>query len=570
MKIISMICVGFLFLFTSFFNTSFAKPFVELPEKLLNYKFGDGPLSIDKFSPSKNLTIHKYYLDTKQVTNGDKVDITLTFNVGLFEFPDYQSGPLSIEFEITGADKKLWETILQDTKSIFHAKNVTKQTFVDMFAQLSNNFERLSSLGMKMNLKKFQFKAPDFILDFTITSNLKPNEGHEFTIGDSTIHIIEFKTLTQSPNVGFKNLVVTSSNNINNNLLSSTIDTTLDKLTIGQYTYGPGKLNIAINNIDANILDWFIEKSHQFDQVDKMDREKQMKFVMELQEKFLVFTSNDIQIIVSPSYLKTPEDGEITLTGSLKIEKPEKPFTNIYQVQKALLIDFKISAPQPLVKSSMTGYALTNVERKARYSKNTENMTEKQKLEYAARLSDKFLSQLLKQKVIIEEDNNYVTHIVYKDQNMSVNGRALNEHQKIHSAYDKQLTVTNNEKLTDLVKRISTPNHLDKQKLAERTARFEDMLHFLATYRVSVSACIQAHKSLTDCSSGKFHIPEFNTQSKLGSELVDDITVVNGVITLIPKKNELLNIDVSDTIVATPMINQHWQINWTYTGGAFK
>ena len=94
-----------------------------------------------------------------------------------------------------------------------------------------------------------------------------------------------------------------------------------------------------------------------------------------------------------------------------------------------------------------------------------------------------------------------------------------------------------------------------------RRARYTEVIHAAAPYKLGIEECYQMTEDLSACDAGKNGIPA-NTQA--GKGLVESITVNHGAITIIPRSK--YGIDSKDTYILTP-ITDHNRLIWISGGG---
>lgn len=98
-----------------------------------------------------------------------------------------------------------------------------------------------------------------------------------------------------------------------------------------------------------------------------------------------------------------------------------------------------------------------------------------------------------------------------------------------------------------------------------KRAHFTQALQAISPFKLAVTLCYQHSGDINSCSSGSHDIPSFKS-SKTDS-LINQITVENGIITLVP--NSIKGFQPSDTYVLTPQVESN-RISWKSSGGAVE
>ena len=98
-----------------------------------------------------------------------------------------------------------------------------------------------------------------------------------------------------------------------------------------------------------------------------------------------------------------------------------------------------------------------------------------------------------------------------------------------------------------------------------RKARYTEIVQAAAPLKLAVTQCYQFMEDLAGCSNGENGIPSATSYS--GDNLIQSITVQNGIITVTPNKK--FGIENSDTYILSPHIIDH-NIKWRKQGGGIK
>ncbi len=96
-----------------------------------------------------------------------------------------------------------------------------------------------------------------------------------------------------------------------------------------------------------------------------------------------------------------------------------------------------------------------------------------------------------------------------------------------------------------------------------RRAHFSEVVEASAPYKLGVEECYQTNGALNACNAASNGIPAAIAANS-GPDLIDRISVDNGVITVIPRHK--YGITGDDSYILTPTID-HQQLIWSASGG---
>ncbi|MCA0403263.1 MAG: YdgA family protein [Proteobacteria bacterium] len=141
---------------------------------------------------------------------------------------------------------------------------------------------------------------------------------------------------------------VRSNTNIENSLFSSQFKVSIDKLVSHDKTYGPGNLEVAIRNLDAEVLARINQQVNQIQQ--SQPAERQMAMLALLPELPKLFSKGP-QFEISEMNLNLPEGA---IEGNLLISLPKTDAGNPLELIKMVQGNGKLKVPAPVLKNLMT------------------------------------------------------------------------------------------------------------------------------------------------------------------------------------------------------------------------
>jgi hypothetical protein len=94
---------------------------------------------------------------------------------------------------------------------------------------------------------------------------------------------------------------------------------------------------------------------------------------------------------------------------------------------------------------------------------------------------------------------------------------------------------------------------------------FKEIVDAASPYRVGVGECVQVLNSVQGCNAGTNKIPAAITAP---TGAVQEISVINGVIKVVPVENAKLGIKTTDTYILYPTANPNSTVTWESAGGA--
>ena len=100
-----------------------------------------------------------------------------------------------------------------------------------------------------------------------------------------------------------------------------------------------------------------------------------------------------------------------------------------------------------------------------------------------------------------------------------------------------------------------------------RKAYYTELIQAAAPFKLGVEECFQITDDLKKCQPGTNNVPQ-NIESEDEDELIQNITVNNGVIAVTPRN--LHGIKSTDNYILTPTKNKNSQLHWKASGGGHK
>lgn len=137
---------------------------------------------------------------------------------------------------------------------------------------------------------------------------------------------------------------VHSDTNIEDGLFSSHFKTSLEKVVANDKTYGPGSLEVAIRNLDADVLARINQQANQIQQGSDADRQKALLAILpELPKLF----SKGAEFEITEMNIVVPEG---SIEGNLLISLPKTDAGNPFELMQKIQGKGKLKVPAVVLK----------------------------------------------------------------------------------------------------------------------------------------------------------------------------------------------------------------------------
>ncbi|WP_019215290.1 YdgA family protein [Legionella tunisiensis] len=228
-----------------------------------------------------------------------------------------------------------------------------------------------------------------------------------------------------------------SNSDIEEGLFSSQFKTSLEKIVANGKTYGPGNLEVAIRNLDADVL---AKLNNQLNQLQQgTDTQRQQAVLAMLPELPRLF-SKGAEFEISEMNFVMPQG---TLEGNLLVSLPKGDFGNPFELMQKIQGNGKLKIPSAVVQQLMTESikqkmmspqanpsqqgVVDKVQPQASTDTTTQAATSSVDVnEQATTLATKQLATLVQNGVLTVQGSDYVIEVSLNQGQLSVNGKPFN------------------------------------------------------------------------------------------------------------------------------------------------
>lgn len=228
-----------------------------------------------------------------------------------------------------------------------------------------------------------------------------------------------------------------SNSDIDDGLFSSQFKTSLEKIVANGKTYGPGNLEVAIRNLDADVLAKLNDQLNQLQQ--GTDAQRQQAVLAMLPELPRLF-SKGAEFEISEMNFVMPQG---TLEGNLMVSLPKGEFGNPFELMQKIQGNGKLKIPAAVVQQLMTESikqkmmspqpsasqqgAVDQVQPQASTDTTTQAATSSADVnEQATTMATKQLSTLVQNGVLTVQGSDYVIEVSLNQGQLAVNGKPFN------------------------------------------------------------------------------------------------------------------------------------------------
>lgn len=257
-----------------------------------------------------------------------------------------------------------------------------------------------------------------------------------FFVGSTNINLDSVQFLQgEKTTFSLKDFRLDSDSSIDNHLFSAHVKTGLDKISIDNIEYGPGKLSISVRNLDADAL---VRIHNKLNELQKNGNVQNQQMMMAMLPEIPALLSKQPEFKISDLEFKMPE-GDIK--GNLTLSIPAGENHNPLLMIQNLNGNGKLSVPAAVLKSVLTqSYqdkpaaqpelqnALVSELQKDNANANPDNgATQKQITEdtraLAIKEADDQINKMLQSGLIIASDKDYVIEFGLEKGKLIINGK---------------------------------------------------------------------------------------------------------------------------------------------------
>lgn len=271
-----------------------------------------------------------------------------------------------------------------------------------------------------MRFAKKDAKVTGTVGEISSEYNLyKADNGLYF--GDASISFPSVSVKADTANVfQLDGLDMYSSSDIDGDLFNSHFKVSLNKMLIEDQTYGPGNFEVALRNLDANVLAKLNQQVQQAQQ--GTEQEKQQAIMAMLPDLPKLF-SRGAEFEISELSFSMPEG---TVEGNLLVSLPKGEMGNPFEVMQKVQGNGKLKVPAPILKKLMTQ---TNKQRLGSQAAQQEIVQQIQNAQaqsgtatsaattapdvtqQAASMTEQQIASMLQSGLLVQQGNDYVIEL---------------------------------------------------------------------------------------------------------------------------------------------------------------
>lgn len=254
-----------------------------------------------------------------------------------------------------------------------------------------------------------------------------------FYTGDASFALPSIVVAVNGDNVfALDDFTINSSSDVDNDLFSSHLKVSLNKITANKLTYGPGNLEMAVRNLDASVLSRIntqIQKSQQ----SPNEQEKQQALLAALPELPKLF-SRGAEFEISEMSVTMPQG---TIEGNVLINLPKGDFSNPFEIMQKIHGSGKLKLPAEVLKDILNQSNKQKVlsqavqqelvkqmqEAQAQGSTNTSATALPDVAQQVMTMTNQQIAAYLQNGLIVQQGNDYVLEVNLTNGHFVVNGK---------------------------------------------------------------------------------------------------------------------------------------------------
>lgn len=240
-------------------------------------------------------------------------------------------------------------------------------------------------------------------------------------LGKASLDLPELQVrLHQQPEFGLKKLSVHSLSEMHENLFDSSFSLGFDALSSREENYGPGKLDVAIKRLDANVLATVNQHISQLQQTDSIGGQAQ-QILLSLLPDLPKLLSKGAIFEISTLHVGLPHGN---LHGAMRIAFPQLDTDAPMQMLSKIEGDAKLKLPMDFLKTLMV-HSLRQQLMNAHYktSAAVETVTLADLDQQAVQQTDQRLKHLIELGILQTKEADYAIELKLAAGRLLVNGR---------------------------------------------------------------------------------------------------------------------------------------------------
>ncbi|KTD22214.1 putative membrane protein YdgA-like protein [Legionella lansingensis] len=314
-------------------------------------------------------------------------------------------------------------------------------TFEWLGMSTSTNFSSdLDKVGGNITIDGLSFKKDQVNTKMsTVTSeyNLHRTDKGLF-LGDASLSFPSFVVMDSDKKLfELGQFDIHSDSDIENGLFNSHFKTSIEKIVANNKTYGPGSLEVAIRNLDADALARLNAQAQQVQQGTEAERQRAMLAMLpELPKLF----SKGAEFEVTEMNFVMPQG---TIEGNLMVSLPKGEMSNPFEIIQRVQGNGKLKVPAVVVKELFT----ESIKQRMMSPQGQQDDGDKQGItqqiqpqnstdataqaaanssdvsQQAVALADKQLATLVQNGVLAQQGSDYIVEVSLNQGQFTINGK---------------------------------------------------------------------------------------------------------------------------------------------------
>lgn len=333
--------------------------------------------------------------------------------------------------------KKVWFSVAVPKFTLYAKNDDGKLVWEGLDASMAVS-DDVSSLTGKFDMDGFKLSKKDVLVDMKgFDFNYKFDlDKYGLMIGNAAMDFPGI-TVTQAGQslLEVKNIDMKVEHDVKDDLFSSQLHASIDKVQVQGDTFGPGQLDMAIKNIDAEVLGRVNKKVNE---LQNASPEESRRIVMELLPELPALLSKGAIFEISTLSFVLPNG---TIKGQLMVSLPsgevtKNPFALIQKIQG----DGQLTVPAQVLEATLTEKAkqamkdpqtrqLMEQMRQARQQSTDQSSAATTAMDDKQMIADMVkaqLDQLTQAGIVVKKGNDYFMEFKLENGRLTVNGKPFN------------------------------------------------------------------------------------------------------------------------------------------------
>ncbi len=328
---------------------------------------------------------------------------------------------------------KVWISIAVPKFTLYGKNNDGKMVWEGMTSAMTVSGDA-SKLEGKFDFDGFQLSKKDVTFDMKgIEMNYDFDAGDNgLLVGQATLDFPGMKLVEAGkPMLEVNKVEMTVKHDIDDGLFSSSLNVSMDKILVQGETYGPGKLSLAIRNLDAEIL---ARVNKKLQQLNNASEDEARRIFMGMLPELPALLSKGATFELSTLTFSMPQG---TINGQLMVSLPAgEDIKNPFALLQKIKGDGKLSIPAEVVKAMVAERAKQALKdpqtrqmlehmRQARADSNAAAPAAMDDQQMVTDMVHKQLDQLAQSGMIVKKGSDYYMEFKLENGSLTINGKPI-------------------------------------------------------------------------------------------------------------------------------------------------